>query len=229
MYCMNCGVKLGQGEEKCPLCGLRAYHPDINRTPGPPLYPQQWHAPEAERSGWRYLLTVFFLVAAGACVVVDFLLKGRLTWSGFALAGLGAGYVLLVLPLWFARPNAVIFLGLDFMAVGLMLLYIDLRVQGGWFLSLAFPVTGMYGLLVTGFAAVVKYVRRGRFFQLGGGCILFGCSAMLLELFISITFGTDMFVWSLYPVAILSTMGLFWILAGIIRPLGDTIRKKTFL
>lgn len=229
MYCMNCGVKLGQGEEKCPLCGLRAYHPDINRTPGPPLYPQQWHAPEAERSGWRYLLTVFFLVAAGACVIVDFLLKGRLTWSGFALAGLGAGYVLLVLPLWFARPNAVIFLGLDFMAVGLMLLYIDLRVQGGWFLSLAFPVTGMYGLLVTGFAAVVKYVRRGRFFQLGGGCILFGCSAMLLELFISITFGTDMFVWSLYPVAILSTMGLFWILAGIIRPLGDTIRKKTFL
>ena len=229
MYCMNCGVKLGQGEEKCPLCGLRAYHPDINRTPGPPLYPQQWHAPEAERSGWRYLLTVFFLVAAGACVVVDFLLKGRLTWSGFALAGLGAGYVLLVLPLWFARPNAVIFLGLDFMAVGLMLLYIDLQVQGGWFLSLAFPVTGMYGLLVTGFAAVVKYVRRGRFFQLGGGCILFGCSAMLLELFISITFGTDMFVWSLYPVAILSTMGLFWILAGIIRPLGDTIRKKTFL
>lgn len=229
MYCMNCGVKLGQGEEKCPLCGLRAYHPDINRTPGPPLYPQQWHAPEAERSGWRYLLTVFFLVAAGACVVVDFLLKGRLTWSGFALAGLGAGYVLLVLPLWFARPNAVIFLGLDFMAVGLMLLYIDLRVQGGWFLSLAFPVTGMYGLLVTGFAAVVKYVRRGRFFQLGGGCILFGCSAMLLELFISITFGTGMFVWSLYPVAILSTMGLFWILAGIIRPLGDTIRKKTFL
>ena len=229
MYCMNCGVKLGEGEEKCPLCGLRAYHPDLERTPGPPLYPREWHAPEAERSGWRYLLTVFFLVAAGACVIVDFLLKGRLTWSGFALAGLGAGYVLLVLPLWFARPNAVIFLGLDFMAVGLMLLYIDLRVQGGWFLSLAFPVTGMYGLLVTGFAAVVKYVRRGRFFQLGGGCILFGCSAMLLELFISITFGTGMFVWSLYPVAILSTMGLFWILAGIIRPLGDTIRKKTFL
>ena len=110
-----------------------------------------------------------------------------------------------------------------------MLLYIDLAVKGGWFLSLAFPVTAMYGVLVTGFAAIVKYVRRGRFFQLGGGCIVFGCSAMLLELFISITVGTEMFVWSLYPVALLSTVGLFWILAGIIRPLGDAIRKKTFL
>ncbi len=229
MYCMNCGVKLGAGEEKCPLCGLRAYHPDLKRTPGTPLYPREWHAPEAERSGWRYLLTVFFLVAVSACLIVNFLLEDSVTWSGFVLAGLLTGYVLLVLPLWFSRPNVVIFLAIDFTAVGLMLLYIDLAVKGGWFLSLAFPVTAMYGVLVTGFAAIVKYVRRGRFFQLGGGCIVFGCSAMLLELFISITVGTEMFVWSLYPVALLSTVGLFWILAGIIRPLGDAIRKKTFL
>ena len=229
MYCMNCGVKLGQGEEKCPLCGLRAYHPDLQRTTGTPLYPRQWHAPEAERSGWRYLLTVFFIVAVGACLLVNFLLEDSVTWSGFVLAGLLTGYVLLVLPLWFARPNVVVFLGIDFVAVGLMLLYIDLAVEGGWFLSLAFPVTGLYGVLVTGFAAILKYVRRGRFFQLGGGCIVFGCSTMLLELFICITVGTKMFTWSLYPVALLSTMGLFWILAGLIRPLGDAIRKKTFL
>ena len=229
MYCMNCGVKLGQGEEKCPLCGLRAYHPDLQREAGTPLYPRQWHAPEAERSGWRYLLTVFFLVAVGACLLVNFLLEDSVTWSGFVLAGLLTGYVLLVLPLWFARPNMVVFLGIDFAAVGLMLLYIDLAVEGGWFLSLAFPVTGLYGVLVTGFAALIKYVRRGRFFLLGGGCIVFGCSAMLLELFICITVGTKMFTWSLYPVALLSTVGLFWILAGLIRPLGDAIRKKTFL
>lgn len=168
-------------------------------------------------------------MAVSACLIVNFLLEDSVTWSGFVLAGLLTAYVLLVLPLWFSRPNAVIFLAIDFTAVGLMLLYIDLAVDGGWFLSLAFPVTAMYGVLVTGFAAIVKYVRRGRFFQLGGGCIVFGCSAMLLELFISITVGTEMFVWSLYPVALLSTVGLFWILAGIIRPLGDAIRKKTFL
>ena len=88
MYCMNCGVKLGAGEEKCPLCGLRAYHPDLQRTPGPSLYPRQWIAPEAERSGLRYLLTVFFLVAVGACLLIDFLLADQVTWSGFVLAGL---------------------------------------------------------------------------------------------------------------------------------------------
>ena len=130
MYCMNCGVKLGAGEEKCPLCGLRAYHPDLQRTPGPSLYPRQWTAPEAERSGLRYLLTVFFLVAVGACLLIDFLLADQVTWSGFVLAGLLTGYVLLVLPLWFARPNAVVLLAIDFVAVNLMLLYIDLTVAG---------------------------------------------------------------------------------------------------
>lgn len=229
MYCMNCGVKLGQGEEKCPLCGLPAYHPNLKRTPGPSLYPTEWTAPEAERSGMRYLLTVFFLVALGACLLIDFLLAHRVTWSGYVLAGLATGYVLLVLPLWFAKPNVVACLGLDFVAVGLMLLYIDLSVDGGWFLSLAFPVTGIYGALITGAAALLKYVRHGRFFLLGGMCIAFGCSAMLLELFISITFGTRMFVWSLYPVAVLSAIGLFWIAAGIIRPLGNAIRKRSFM
>lgn len=229
MYCMNCGVKLGPGEEKCPLCGLRAYHPDLERTPGRSLYPRQWQAPEAERSGWRYLLTVFFLVAAGACVLVNFLLAGMVTWSGYALAGLLTGYVILVLPLWFARPNPVVFLAADFAAIGLMLLYVDLACGGGWFLSLAFPVTALYGVLVTGFAALVRYVHHGRFFLLGGGSIVFGCSTMLLEFFLSITFDLGMFRWSLYPTAIFSTMGLFWILAGIIRPLGDAIRKRAFL
>ena len=39
MYCMNCGVRLGPGEQRCPLCGLRAVHPDLPPQQGEPLYP----------------------------------------------------------------------------------------------------------------------------------------------------------------------------------------------
>lgn len=229
MYCMNCGVKLGPGEESCPLCGLRAYHPDIQREDGLPLYPKEWNAPKAERTAWRFFLTVFFVVALAACLLVDLLLTDGVTWSGYVLAGLLTGYILLVLPLWFSRPNYVILLPIDFTAIAALLLYIDLATGGSWFLSFAFPVTGMYGVLITGIYALAKYVRKGRFFQLGGACIAFGCSAMLLELFCSITFHTPMFLWSLYPVGVLGTIGLFWILVGIIRPLGRAIRKRFFL
>lgn len=229
MYCMNCGVKLGPGEEKCPLCGIRAYHPELGQNQGSTLYPTEWIAPKAERTGWRFLLTVFFCVALFACLLVDLLLAHSITWSGFVLASLITAYILLVVPLWFQHPNFVILLPIDSLTVILLLLYIDLATEGNWFLSFAFPVTALYGVLITGCFALAKYVRKGYFFQLGGACIVFGCSCMLLELFLAITFGAAMFRWSLYPVAVLSTIGLFWILCGIIRPLGDAISKRVFL
>ena len=52
---------------------------------------------------------------------------------------------------------------------------------------------------------------------------------MLVELFKCITFGGQMFRWSLYPVGVLSAMGLFWILAGLIPPLGNAVRRRIFI
>lgn len=226
---MNCGVKLGDSESRCPLCGLRAYHPDLPEQKGKPLYPRNWAAPKPERSGMRFLLTVCFVVALMACVLVDVLMGNGVTWSGFVIGGILTGYLILVLPLWFHRPNFAVLLPVDFLAVGLLLLYVNLATGGRWFLSFAFPVTAMYGALVTACTVLWKYVRRGLFFLLGGACIAFGGSAMLLEFFLSITFGTRMFLWSLYPAAVLGSVGLFWILAGIIRPLGNALRKRMFL
>lgn len=229
MYCVNCGVRLGDAERCCPLCGTRVYHPDIQRPETEPLYPREWSAPEPERSSLRFLTTLLFLAAAGICLSIDLGLWGRVTWSGFVLGGLVLAYMWMVLPFWFRRPNPVILIPVDFVAAGLYLLYIDLKTGGAWFLSFAFPVTGIAGLLVTAVVALTYYVRRGYFFIFGGACIAAGCSAMLVELFQCITFGGRMFRWSLYPVGALSALGLFWILAGIIRPLGDAVRKRFFI
>ena len=35
MYCVNCGVKLADTEQFCPLCGVKALHPDVERKPIP--------------------------------------------------------------------------------------------------------------------------------------------------------------------------------------------------
>lgn len=229
MYCMNCGVKLGEGEHSCPLCGVRAYHPDLEHTPGTPLFPRQWSAPKPERTGWRFLLTITFLAAFICCLAVDLLISHGISWSGYVMAGLQAGYILLVLPMWFPHPNWLIFLPIDVVTAELLLLYINCASGGRWFLSFAFPVTAIYGGLIIGVTALVKFMQKGWFFLSGGVCIVFGCSTMLLELFQHITFHTRMFLWSLYPTGVLSLLGVFWILCGIIRPLGDAIRKRTFL
>ena len=40
MYCVKCGVKLADSEKICPLCGTKAYHPDIERGEVNAIYPK---------------------------------------------------------------------------------------------------------------------------------------------------------------------------------------------
>ena len=62
----------------------------------------------------------------------------RVTWSGYVLGALAVAYDACPAPLVPAAPNPVVLLPVDFVAVGLYLLYINLKTSGGWFLSFAF-------------------------------------------------------------------------------------------
>ena len=98
-----------------------------------------------------------------------------------------------------------------------------------WFLSFGFPVTAMSCLLLTGFIALLRYVRGGRLFIIGGSVIVLGGLSMLVEFFQHITFGTKMFTWSLYVVSSCLAFGMFLILAGTIRPLREYLERRFFL
>ena len=163
MYCVKCGVELADSQRVCPLCGTRVFHPDIPRTPADPPYPpdERVHPEEVNRSGVCFILTVLALLPAVICVLCDWRINGGILWSGYASGGILLLYVLTVLPLWFKRPNPVIFVPLDFAAIILYLLYIDLATGGHWFLTFAFPVAGSIGVLITTVVALLSYVRRG--------------------------------------------------------------------
>ena len=176
MYCVNCGVELADSETVCPLCGTRVFHPDLSRPQADAPYPPDHHVkPEdVNRSGILFVMTMLALLPAVICLLCDWRINGGIVWSGFAAGAIGLLYVLIVLPMWFKRPNPVIFVPVDFAAIGLYLLYIDLAVKGGWFLSFAFPVTAAIGLLLTAVVALVRYVRGGYLYIFGGALILAG-------------------------------------------------------
>ena len=150
MYCVKCGVELADSEKKCPLCGTPVFHPDIPRTLSePPFPPDKRIRPEdVNRSGILFVLTIAALLPALLCLLCDWRINGTLVWSGYAAGAIGLLYIVILLPMWFRRPNPVIFVPVDFAAVGLYLLYINFATGGHWFLSFAFPVTGAIGLLI---------------------------------------------------------------------------------
>ncbi len=158
MYCIKCGVELADSEKICP-CAAPGSTPicpaDRARRPTPDHHPR---AEEVSRAGVLFVLTVLFLLPAVVSVLCDWRLDGGIVWSGYVVGGLLLLYVTAVLPLWFKRPNPVIFVPVDFIMLGLYLFYINFAVHGHWFLTFALPVTGAAMLLVTAMVALLRYV-----------------------------------------------------------------------
>lgn len=229
MYCVKCGVRLDDSLDRCPLCGTPVWRPEEAQDQGrafSSIFPEKHRN---ERLTVVAFLTAVALLAAFITLRICLRIYGGIGWSGYAMLGIALFYVIAILPLWFRRPNPMIFLPVDHAAVAGFLLYASWASGGHWFLSFGFPVTAMSCLLLTGFIALLRYVRSGRLFIIGGSVIVLGGLSMLVEFFQHITFGTKMFTWSLYVVSSCLAFGMFLILAGTIRPLREYLERRFFL
>ena len=231
MYCVNCGVKLADTEKSCPLCGVAAWHPEEIPGRGDPLFPQD-HYPAVQVSpkGLQIILTTLFLLPACITLLCDLQLAGSVTWSGYVMGALGVAYVMLVMPLWFHKPNPVVFTPCVFTAVGLYLMYINYAVGGSWFFTFALPVTVIVGLIVTALVTLLRYIRRGSLYIYGGAMLLLGAVMPLIEFLGKLTFKLPRFIgWSFYPMIVLMLFGgMLLFLAGNGKA-RETMERKFFI
>ena len=234
MYCINCGVELQQGAKSCPLCGLRVYHPEISEQPEAAPYPPRTAArPRFSRGGLLFVVTAMFLIPLLVCLFTDLHLSGGVSWSGYVLTGLPALYVVICLPLWFRRPNPVIFFPAAMAALELLSLYICLKTGGRWFLRFALPVGGVFTLIAEAVIVLLRHTvgphRHRALYILGGASIALGGACMLLEGLLHLSFGLPMRWWSLYPMGALGGIGLLMLVVAICRPLRRGLYKRMFI
>ena len=72
MYCINCGVKLSDTEQKCPLCGTSVYHPEIKQKETAPLYPKdRMQKRESIRKILSGAIIFLFLIPLMVCFFVE--------------------------------------------------------------------------------------------------------------------------------------------------------------
>ena len=230
MYCVYCGVKLQDGAKECPLCHTPVMSVPMPESESRSLYSDR--LPEAEKRNGRalavWLVTSVMAAICLGCLVFCLRTAGTFSWSGYVLMGAALIWVLLLFPLLFRRFRPMIFLPVDFACLAGFLLYICLKNGENWFLSFAFPVTGIAGILTLLGVAIFRYIRQGRLRLLGLYLVLIGTSFMLIEFFQHITFGTPMWVWSLYCVCGFGALGLYLFIATLIPPLHAHLRKTFF-
>lgn len=234
MYCMKCGVRMADGSDRCPLCGTENRLPDKDRLPDKKekfrTYPERY--PENTPSGYVPLaafLTAFCLITCTVVMMICVRLYGAAAWGGYAALGIATVYMIAVFPLWFPRRDPLIFMPVAHLAVGGYLLYICLKTGGHWFLSFAFPLTGISCLVLTALSALLFRIRDKRLYIAGGTFLIMGGFSILVEFFEHITFGTVMFRWSLFAAGMSGAFGIFLILAAIVPRLSEFLKRHFFI
>lgn len=229
MYCIKCGVKLADTEKKCPLCGTVVYHPELKQPEGEPLYPRGRMPKEAPGSKiLNGAVIILFLIPLLVCFAADLHMDGRIGWFYYVAGASLLAYIILALPLWFRKPNPVIFVPCDFAAAGAYLLYIDLATGGNWFLSFAFPVLGGLCLITCAVVTLLYYLRRGKLYIIGGALIALGAFMLLVEFLMGLTFGLPKIGWSIYPLCVLAMSGGLLIYFAINRSAREMMERKLF-
>lgn len=228
MYCVKCGVRLQEGTERCPLCATPVWNPDGSASSAPTFSDHYPAPPKSRRYPILAFLTALILAACLSVLIICLTIHHSLNWSGYVIFGCALFYFAVVFPFWFERREPLIFVPLAFFLISGYLLYICLYTGGKWFLSFAFPLTMLVGMFATATVALFRF-SKARLRNTGLLLIAIGCSTMLVELFQHITFGGEMFAWSLYPVSAFSAVGLFLFLCGIIPPWRAYLERKLFL
>lgn len=137
-------------------------------------------------------------------------------------------YVAFALPLWFKKPNPVIFVPCDFVAIAIYLLYINLASNGNWFISFAFPVVGGIGLITCTVITLMHYLQKGKLYILGGAFMALGAFMLLIEFLIKITFNLHFIGWSVYPLVVLLMFGGLLIYLAINKAAREILERKLF-
>ena len=231
MYCIKCGVELSAGQKICPLCQTKVYHPDLPVEEASPTYPQkEFQSEEFNPRGVLFVITILASLVIGLIVGFELSLHHSVGWSGYAAGGILLAYLIVILPNWFKRPNPVIFVPCDFVGVLALLFYINLKTGGTWFFHFAMPITLSLCAIVTAMVALIRYVRRGRLYIVGGGLIALGGWTVLIELFLRQTFAVKTAIyWSAFSGGTFFVMGMMLIVIAIVRPLRESLRKIFFV
>ena len=168
MYCVYCGVKLQDGAKECPLCRTPVMIAQAPGAEGKAPYSDRLPAEEKHSNALLvWLLTTVMAAACLGCLIFCLRTAHEASWSGYVLLGAALVWITLLFPLLFRRFRPMIFLPVDFACLAGYLLYICLKNGDRWFLSFAFPVTAIAGVLTLLGVAIFRYIRQGRLRLLG--------------------------------------------------------------
>ena len=230
-YCVHCGVKLGEGERRCPLCGTAALDPDEQQDPAAPrAYPVRTPEQELKRNKW-FLLTcaaLLLLLPALLCLVIDWATGGGVKWSVYAAGALILLFISTAVPLTVNRHKVSLSITVSFLCLNAYLFMAEkLSKSEGWFFPIVLPALA----LTTAAVSLLIWLYRQDIFNklslLAASLAAVAFLCLLIEWLCIRAHGLGLvLVWSPYVVApcVFVSLALFFINAN--RPIREELRRR---
>ena len=205
-YCVHCGVKLGDGEKKCPLCNTQVFDPS---APAPSssarLYPVRTPDQELKRSKHFFLalMAVMLLCPAALCLVLDLLLGNGLTWSKYAASALILLFVSCSVTLLVPRYRIYCSIGTVFICLsGYLWIVQALSKSDAWFFPIVLPSLALAALLTAAMAALYRGQKLNKLTLLAASLAAAAAECVFVELLCSLYYGySPLFSWSPFVLA----------------------------
>ena len=230
-YCVHCGVKLAQGEARCPLCRTPVYDPAEPRdTSAPRTYPVRTPEQELKRNK-GYLLSwaaVLLLLPALLCLMVDALSGGGLSWSVYAAGALLLLFVSIAVPLLLPRNKAYWSILAAFLSLNAYLLMAE-RVSGsvGWYFPIVLPGLSFGCGVIALLTALYRRDMLNKVTLPAGALLASALECLGIEWLRCAARGQDIrFLWSPYVAAPCIFVSLLLFYINFNRPMREEIRRR---
>ena len=160
-YCVNCGVKLDDALNKCPLCNTPVINPnELKKTDVSSPFAMNKGETEKVKSKDIIILTTVFLATTGiCCMLLNYLVFSKTLWS-IPIIGLCAFiWIISVPPIAFEKMPVYISMLIDGLAMaGYLYMLSFMTTNKVWLTRLALPITALATVLVLTFTLFVKKV-----------------------------------------------------------------------
>lgn len=230
-YCVNCGVELAPSEKSCPLCGVEVINPlSTGNEPTSRPYPSRVEkvVNRIDRKYLAGLIGIILLIPITVCLLCD-ILDGGLSWSLLVSGAVISLFVICIVPIMYKRPQPLLFLLFDTLAICAYLLMIEFASRGAWFLPLGLPIVLCSATLT---ALLMLWLRKKRpialtcgFAVLGAG-LLSVCINMIVNAFLGLSVFPS---WSLYSLLPCLVLFVFFVVLNKRNRWKENIKKRLFI
>jgi len=160
-YCVNCGVKLDDALNKCPLCNTPVINPKELKKMGPisPFPTKHGETEKVKTKDIIILTSVFLATTAICCMLLNYLVFSKTLWS-IPIVGLCAFiWVIGIPPIAFEKMPIYISMLIDGLAMaGYLYMLSFMTSNKAWLTKLALPITALATALILTFTLLVKKV-----------------------------------------------------------------------